>query len=489
MIEFQNVSYRYDETSENGISGINLSIEKGEFVLLCGRSGCGKTTVTRCINGLIPHFFEGAMTGRVCLGGQDTAQMDLRQISERVGSVFQDPRSQFFTTDTVSEVAFACENMAIPHPELVARVDAAIDKLGIAHLREKSLFELSSGERQRIAIASVYALAPDIYVFDEPSANLDMMAVRELADALAILKQSGATIVISEHRLHYLKDLIDKVVYLEDGKIEKEYAAAEFLTLSHSELTALGLRCLDPNTLTLPDRIPVQGKTTVCVTDLSFSYNKNVKSLSGINFQTTEGCITGIIGHNGAGKSTFAEVICGLLKEKNGAVFIAGEKISFKQRIPLSYFIMQDTEYQLFSESVADELTLGMEDADELTAEVNSVLETLHLTEYWDRHPASLSGGQKQRVVIAAAYMRTLKLVIFDEPTSGLDAENMKRVGDLMREMARRGIAVFVITHDYELILNTCQNILRLDHGELIEDYVLERASLSKLKRFFQIAN
>lgn len=487
MIELQNVSYRYDETDGNGIRNISLSVKQGEFVLLCGRSGCGKTTVTRCVNGLIPHFFEGSMSGRIYLGGQDTSQMELREISERVGSVFQDPRSQFFTTDTVSEVAFACENMTVPHLKLVQRVDAAIEKLGITHLRGKSLFELSSGEKQRIAIASVYALTPEIYVFDEPSANLDADATLELAKALSVLKETGATVIISEHRLYYLKDLIDKVVYMDDGEIKKEFTAAEFLSLSFSELNELGLRCLDPNVLCLPDNASDHGITTVQIADLSFEYKKNIKALTNINFKTSKGGVTGIIGHNGAGKSTLAEVLCGLLKEECGAVFIDSKKIPFKQRIPLSYFIMQDTEYQLFSESVADELTLGMKDAPELTNEVESVLEMLHLTEYRDRHPASLSGGQKQRVVIAAAYMRDLKVVIFDEPTSGLDAENMRRVGKLMQDMAKKGVAVFVITHDYELILNTCQNILRLENGRMVDEYELDKTALPKLKDFFHI--
>ena len=310
-----------------------------------------------------------------------------------------------------------------------------------------------------------------------------------MAKTLSVLKASGATVIISEHRLYYLKDLIDKVIYLEDGKIQREFTATEFLALSYPELNKLGLRCIDPNTLCLPEKVCSHGRAIVQIAGLSFRYRKNVKSLTDISFQAAKGCITGIVGHNGAGKSTLAEVICGLLKEESGAVFITDKRIPFKQRIPLSYFIMQDTEYQLFSESVLDELTLGLGDAAEFKDEAESVLETLHLTEYKDRHPASLSGGQKQRVVIAAAYMRDLKIVFFDEPTSGLDAENMKRVGNLMQDMAQKGIAVFVITHDYELILNACQKILRLDHGELVEDYSLDKGTLPKLKQFFQILN
>ncbi len=488
MIEFKNVSFQYNETDGNGIFNINLTIKKGEFVLLSGRSGCGKTTLTRCVNGLIPHFYEGTLSGTVLMKGQDVSKLKLNEMAETVGSVFQDPRSQFFTTDTVSEVAFACENAAIPQNELIARVDTAIEDLNIHHLRGKSIFELSSGERQRIAIASVHALSPEIYVFDEPSANLDAKATEELAQTLALLKQKGATVIISEHRLYYLKDLIDKVVYMESGRIMKEYNRKEFQALSDLELASKGLRCLSQERLNLSKHEHAEGELFLRAEHLCFDYKKNAHSLFDVNFEAAKGNIIGVIGHNGAGKSTLAEVLCGLLREREGSVFVADKKASPKQRIPFSYFIMQDAEYQLFSESVADELTLGLEETPEMAEQVNKVLEMLNLTEYRDRHPASLSGGQKQRVVIAAAYMRNLKVVVFDEPTSGLDRENMKRVSELMQEMAQKGMAVFVITHDYELLLNVCQRILRMEHGKIEEDYTLNNNSLPQLRQFFCIS-
>ena len=488
MIQFQNVSFQYNETDGNGIYNINVCIKKGEFVLLSGRSGCGKTTFTRCVNGLIPHFYEGSLNGRVLLKGNNVSGMKLNEIAETVGSVFQNPRSQFFTTDTVSEVAFACENASIPQKELIARVNKSMKELNIEHLKDKSLFELSGGERQRVAIASVHALSPEIYVFDEPSANLDARATEELMQALLLLKKKGATVIISEHRLYYLRDLIDKVIYMENGQIVKEYSRAEFLCLTDTDFVSMGLRCLYQEKLSPLHYFQQRtGTPLLSVEHIDFNYKKNDAVLSDISFEGNKGEIIGIIGNNGEGKSTLAQLLCGLIKEQNGKILISSEKMSPRKRIGQSYFIMQDSEYQLFSESVEDELTLGMEKNPETLSRVEEVLAMLDLEEYRERHPASLSGGQKQRVVIAAAYMRNLKIVVFDEPTSGLDLENMMRVGGLIQKMAERGAVVFVITHDYELLLDTCQRILYLQNGRLVDDFVLTPAVLPQIKKIFGI--
>lgn len=488
MIAFENVSFEYNEINGGGIFNINLHIKKGEFVLLAGRSGCGKTTVTRCINGLIPHFYEGSLKGRVLLKGKDVSKLKLNDISETVGSVFQDPRSQFFTTDTVSEVAFSCENAAIPQEKLVSRVNGSIKELGIEHLKDKSLFELSSGERQRVAIASVHALNPEIYVFDEPSANLDAQAAEELTNTLSLLKEKGAAVIISEHRLYYLRDLIDKVVYMEKGRITGEYSKSEFLALSDNDLAAMGLRGLYQERLSPScHRLEKTYAPLLDVKQAGFRYKKDIPVLSDISFEADPGEVIGIIGNNGAGKSTLAELICGLIKEQKGSFSIDKHKLTPKQRIPKSYFIMQDSEYQLFSESVADELMLGMYELPDITSRAEEVLAMLDLSEYAQRHPASLSGGQKQRVVIAAAYMRDLKVVVFDEPTSGLDAENMKRVGSLMHKMSQKGMAVFVISHDYELLLDTCRRILYLKDGRIADNFMLTADTLPKVKRIFGI--
>ena len=222
MIEIKSVSLDY------GVKDLDLTIKKGEFLLLCGRSGCGKTTVTRLINGLIPEFYPAEMTGNVLVDGERVRDMPMYRIAERVGSVFQNPRTQFFNVDTDSEIAFGIENEARPPEELRARVEQTGRKLQIEKLRGRNIFELSGGEKQKIAFASVYAMNPEIYLLDEPSSNLDVDTIAELKQHLRLIKAQGKTVIVAEHRLYYLMDLADRIVYLEKGRITGIYTPDEF---------------------------------------------------------------------------------------------------------------------------------------------------------------------------------------------------------------------------------------------------------------------
>ena len=215
-VALDKVTFQYAGKDGDAIRSVDLDIHEGEFVLLTGRSGCGKTTVARLINGLIPHFYAGELEGAARVGGTDTRDLGIGDIGRLVGSVFQDPRSQFFMTDTTSEVAFGCVNAGLPRAEVLERVEDAFRRMGIQHLRGKSVFGLSSGEMQMVAIASCYAMGPSVYVFDEPSANLDMEAVEALRKALSELKREGKTVIVLEHRLFYLSSLIDRMVVIED---------------------------------------------------------------------------------------------------------------------------------------------------------------------------------------------------------------------------------------------------------------------------------
>lgn len=231
MISIENVSFRYAGAETQNVFSLNLRVPKGECVLICGPSGSGKTTVARLIGGLIPRFFGGKLTGSLKLNGKDMRNMTVEEITSTVGSVFQDPRSQFFTTDTTSEMAFTCENMGVPRDEMLDRIALSSYVLDVSGLLERSIFDLSSGERQRVAIGSVHAYSPPILVFDEPSANLDPESTRRLAQVLGTLKEEGRTVVVVEHRFGYLSDLIGRVVVMMDGRKEAEMSYAEFLAM------------------------------------------------------------------------------------------------------------------------------------------------------------------------------------------------------------------------------------------------------------------
>lgn len=245
MIELQHVSFSYPDSTDGGLRDVTLTIPDGQCVLLCGRSGCSKTTLTRLINGLIPQFFTGELTGRVLLDGEDVSRLPLYRIAERVGSVFQNPRTQFFNVDADSEIAFGLENEAVPQTQMAHRVAETAQALRIEELLGRSIFALSGGEKQKIAFASVYAMNPSVYLLDEPSSNLDMVSIDALREHLRLIKAQGKTVIVAEHRLYYLLDVADRVIWLEDGRVAGDWTPEQLRALGAAQRQKMGLRAID----------------------------------------------------------------------------------------------------------------------------------------------------------------------------------------------------------------------------------------------------
>ena len=490
MINLKNVDFTYNNAKTNiGVHHVNLEISKGQVVLLCGSSGCGKTTLTRMINGLIPNFYEGKLSGDITVCGLDVKKSELYELTPFVGSVFQNPKSQFYTVQTDSEIVFGCENIGLKKELIYQRFEDVVGKLNISPLLGKSLFSLSGGQKQKIACAFVATLFPEIFVMDEPSSNLDIETIYELAEIIREWKKEKKTVVIAEHRLYWLMDIADRVIYIKDGKILQDIPINEFKKISIDTLSKMGLRSrkISFDNIQFP---AIKSRDYIYFKDFSFSYEKeknvNIKSL-----MIPCGSVVAIIGKNGAGKSTFGRCMCGLEKKTKGTMILYGKELKWKERIKNCYLVMQDVNHQLFTESVLDEILLSMENSadNESLKKVKAIeiLKALNLEEFQELHPMSLSGGQKQRVSVACALASDKKILVYDEPTSGLDYASMLDVAEGIRSMQRRGKTQFVITHDPELIEKCCNYLMFMDKGLVIEVGTIEGERLQRMKEFFMV--
>ena len=460
MISIDNVSFGYGEAQET-LSQVSAAIASGECVLLCGASGCGKTTVTKLINGLIPAFTPGCrLEGRVEVDGLDPGTTPMYELARKVGSVFQNPKSQFFNLDTDSELAFGLENEGRPPEEIRKRVSDTVDALHLQELQARNIFSLSGGQKQLLAFGSVYAMGPEIFVLDEPTANLDQDAIARLHDQIAGLKRQGRTVVIAEHRLYFLTDLIDRVLYLRDGVLERTFTRKQFFALTDGEREALGLRTLIPAGCTLPAAAPAGAKEGLSVEGLTCAYRKEPPVFQALSFSARPGEVVAITGPNGVGKTTLSRCLCGLIREQAGQIALNGRPLNRKERQKAAFCVMQDVNHQLFSDSVWGECRMSAPDAPD--SSLKGVLDSLHLLPFRERHPMSLSGGQKQRLAVATALLSEKPILIFDEPTSGLDYARMVEVSGVIRSLAQQGRIVLVVTHDQEFLQRACDRVLRL---------------------------
>jgi len=481
MIRIKNATFTYRSAS-GGVRGIDLIIPDGQVVVLCGESGCGKTTLSRLINGLIPHYFEGELTGSVEIDGKNISAQPLYDTARQVGSVFQNPRSQFFNVDTTSELTFGCENLGMPEDEILRRLTQTVSALKLESLLGRSIFKLSGGEKQKIACAGAFMMDPQVFVLDEPSANLDADAIPDLRQVIAYLRSLGKTVVLSEHRLYYLQGLADRYLYMKEGRICGDYTAEQFSHIPEEERRAMGLRAKSLAALTGigSPRSP----QTAELRDFRFAYKNEPETLHIDTCGIPYGGIVAIIGHNGAGKSTFSRCFCGLEK-RCGTVTVDGAALRPKDRLDQCYMVMQDAGHQLFTESALDEVLISMADEDKDAAA--AILAQLDLTPFLERHPASLSGGQKQRLAIASAMAAQRSVLFFDEPTSGLDYRHMLQTAQLFRLLRQNGRAVYVVTHDPELICACCTDVIRMEAGRIRECYPLDAAGVDKIRHFFRI--
>ena len=521
-VNLQNLCFNY-QASENmdqpdtknlsALNDISISIKKGECILLTGISGCGKTSVLRTINGLIPNYYEGKLLGSIEVLGESIKEKPIYDISKKVSTVFQNPKSQFFNLDTTSEILFFLENMGTPFEKMHQRLNFISEFLNIKHLLDRNIFNLSGGEKQMIAIASALAADTDIIVMDEPTSNLDLYYIEKIAEVISLLKKSGKTLIISEHRLYFLNELIDRAFLIKEGKLEKEFSQQEFLALSEQNRKELLLRPIIMNKnvfnrLEDSDYMQVQSPETIrknkedkntedtksahlTVENLFYRFKKEKDDFLRVqNLKMEFGKVIALTGKNGQGKSTFAQCLTGLLKAKKDSVLLNGKKINAERRLELSYMVLQDVGYQLFTESVEDEIALGKnkkikpkqntkaKNKEERVSDVEAILKAMNLTELKDKHPLSLSGGQKQRVSIGAAISSGARIIIMDEPTSGMDYFHMKETAKLINSIRSNQTLILIISHDFEFLSLVTDEIILMEKGAVIShsEFTKEKA-------------
>ena len=467
MIRMENVSFHY-ENSERGVSDINLTINEGECTVLTGPSGGGKTTVLRLLNGLAPGYYGGAVSGNISIGGKDMSSTPLWERGKFIGSVFQEPQSQFFSSELAGEIAFSCENYGLAQHEIIARTEEAIEAFHLAALRDHTLDTFSSGEKQRAAIASVYALSPSIYVCDEPTANLDEESAVRLSHVLKKLKEEGRTLIIAEHRLSWLYGIADRFIYIDGGTIQWVRTAEEMQKMTLEQKKLFGLRSFTPAlkpALPPPSSRALSSGTAnepLLQADGIYRKEKGNLILQTISFSVWSGQIIALTGKNGVGKTTLGLILSGLNKESGGTVRLNGKKCELRARRKAVWYSANDTGTQFFTESVSEEILLSMMNTPDKLERARNILQTMGLYNLKDVHPATLSGGQKQRLSVACALLSGREILIFDEPTSGLDGYHADILAKAFLDAAACGKTIIVITHDFELISACCSSEISL---------------------------
>lgn len=490
-VQLEGVSYTYPGAAEPTLRSVSLEVPAGQCVVVTGPSGCGKTTLSRLVNGLVPHVYAGEVTGRVLVGGTEVAAWTPDELGVRVGSVFQNPRSQFVNLDVASEIAFGCENLGLPRAEIVERVEEAAAALGIRPLLDRSIEELSGGQKQAVILASALAMRPAVFVLDEPTASM-----MRLAEVVAALKAQGKTVIVSEHRLWWLHGVADRVVLMEEGSVAGDWDAASYGALPRAERAALGMRAwtvaemeeematrveVAPHAGAASGPTPVTGAATaegLAAEGLTVAFRRNPPVLEGLSLTVAPGRVLGIVGRNGAGKTTLLRCLSGLARERAGSVALDGRALAARERPGTVHLVMQEPGYQLFADSARAELRLPDAEADELLA-------AFGLAACAERHPLSLSGGERQRLAIAAGIAQGARALVLDEPTSGLDRANMERVAAALRRVAAAGAPVALVTHDYEFLCAVCDEVAEVEGGRVSARYDLDPAHAARVRTRF----
>lgn len=481
-LRIENLGFRYQRRAEPSLTGLSLDLHPGEIVLVAGASGCGKTTLLRCINGLAPRIYQGEMSGSVQIFGKNVESLRMSELSQSVGTLLQDPERQIVSSHVFNEVAFGLENLAVPRQRIQYRVDEILDYLGISHLRNKATFQLSGGEKQKVALAGILVMQPKILLLDEPLASLDPASSAEALQIFRRLADDGSAIILVEHRVEDVLSIHpDRVLSLENGREEFCGASDAYLDFVKSPRVKLPAEVMLNKMIGLPKshiQTTISGDShqeLIRFEQVNFRYSANEGYvLRDINFSINSGDVIAVLGPNGAGKTTLVKHILGLLKPTTGVVLIEGkptQQISVAEAAQSVGYVFQSPSQMLFAETVEKELEFGPKNLNHHPATIEEnvdwAIKTVHLEGERKTLPLGLSFGQQKRVSIASVLAMRSRILIMDEPTAGQDYWNYVSFMDSILQTLGFD-AILFITHDVDLAMMFANKILLMKDGVIL---------------------
>ncbi len=457
MLEARDVSFSYGNGNPV-LKQVSIAIDVGEIVLLTGSTGSGKSTLAKCLAGFIPHVIEGSFSGHVAADGKDLDLMKISEIARKVSLVQQDPESQLCTLRVSDEVAFGPENFLIPEDELAERVTSSLEAVGRPDLADRATYQLSGGEKQRVAIASMLASKPDYLILDEPTSSLDPSGTSRIREVLTNLKSQGMGILCIEHRLEKLRSIADRVLQLADDEI------IAFAT---------------PPEATRSCEIPLIKKDPrpmVRAESLAFSYGAR-QAIEDITIEIDRGEVVALMGDNGSGKTTLLLLLAGLLSPYSGLIYLDSEAIDGLAKSTVARktaVVFQNPNHQIFETTVWKEQTLGIEVfnlAEEEAAErANEYLKLAELDDNRNRNPFSLSHGQKRRLNVSSIMIHEPELLLLDEPFIGQDVDGRRFVQKMILSTVGEGGSAVIVTHDSQFATEFCNRLVFIDNGRILLD-------------------
>ena len=501
VIEFKDFGFRYRVQAEQTLKNINLTIYEGEKVLIVGPSGSGKSTLAHCLNGLVPFYYNGEISGSLKIDGEDISNKNIFELSQIVGTVLQDPDSQFIGLTVAEDIAFKLENYCIKQNEIIEKVSKSAKLVNMDKELNASPYKLSGGQKQRVTLAGVTVDDVKVLLFDEPLASLDPATGKSAMELIdSIQRESNKTVVIIEHRLEdVLHCNVDRIIVMDKGEIVADTTPNEILETDI--LTKVGVR--EPLYLTAlkysncdakdikdsKDKITNwynncevvnhnnEGQPILEMKNVTFSYTEEKQILSNVSFKVNKGDMVSIVGRNGAGKSTISKLICGFFKPTSGQILFDGEDLenkTIKERSQKIGFVMQNPNQMISKTMIFDEVAFGLRirglDESEIKQRVDETLKICGLYGYRNWPISALSYGQKKRVTIASILVMNPEVIILDEPTAGQDFKHYTEIMEFLVELNKQGITIIMITHDMHLMLEYTNNVIVLSNGQKIAD-------------------